>query len=66
MIKYDWMKWHEYRHFLGYPGVRLHLPMQGVQVPSVIVELRSHVPPGQKTITSNRNNIVTNSMKSFF
>ena len=54
MIKYDWEKWYEYRHVPGRPVVRLHLPVQGVQVPSVIVELRSQVPPGQKTKTSNR------------
>ena len=33
------------------PVVRLRLPMQGVQVRSLVQELRSYVPPGQKTET---------------
>ena len=28
--------------------LRLHLPMQGVWVQSLVAELRSHMPPGQK------------------
>ena len=31
--------------------IRLHLPMQGVRVQSLVGELRSHVPRGQKTKT---------------
>ena len=46
-------------------GLRLCLPMQGVQFPSLVGELRSHMPLGQKTKTANRNNIVTNLIKTF-
>ena len=38
--------------------------MQGVQVWSLVGELRSHMPRGQKTKTLNRSNIVTNSIKT--
>ena len=31
--------------------LRLRLPVQGVQVPSLVGELRSHMPGGQKTKT---------------
>ena len=44
--------------------LRLRLPMQGVSVQSLVGELRSHTPHGQKTETLNRRNIVTNSMKT--
>ena len=44
--------------------LRLHLPVQGVQVQSLVGELRSHMPQGQKTKTSNRSNIVTNPIKT--
>ena len=44
--------------------LRLHLPIQEVQVPSLARELRSHMPRGQKTKTQNRSNIVTNSIKT--
>ena len=43
---------------------RLHLPVQGVQVQSLVGELRSHMPQGQKTKTQNRSNIVTNLIKT--
>jgi len=46
-------------------GLGFCLPMQGVQFPSLVGELRSHVPLGQKTKTANRNNIVTNLIKTF-
>ena len=39
------------RVFLVVQWLRLCLPMQGVQVPSLVGELRSHMPPGQKTKT---------------
>ena len=38
--------------------------MQGVQVRSLVGELRSHVPLGQEIETENRSNIVTNSIKT--
>jgi len=44
--------------------LRLHLPMLGVRVRSLIGELRSHIPHGQETKTLNRSNIVTNSIKT--
>ena len=37
--------------------------MQGVQVQSLVQELRSHMPCGQKTKAQNRSNIVTDSIK---
>ena len=43
---------------------RLHLPVQGEQVQSLVGELRSHMPQGQKTKTQNRSNIVTNLIKT--
>ena len=46
-------------------GLRLHLSMQGVQVQSLLRELRFPHAWGPKTKTKNRNNIVTNSMKTF-
>ena len=39
--------------------LRFPLPIQGVWVQFLIRQLVSHVPPGQKTKTLNRNNIVT-------
>ena len=41
----------------------LHFPVQGAQVPSLVRELRSHKPPGQKKKhkKENRSDIVTNS-----
>ena len=52
--------------FLGNPRkwLNLCLPMQGLQVQSLVEELRSHVPLGQKAKTENRSNIVTNSIKT--
>ena len=44
--------------------LRLHLPVQGVWVWSLIRELSSHLPRGQKTKTWNRGYIVTNSIKT--
>ena len=37
----------------------------GVQVQSLVGELRSDMPRSQKIKTENRNNIVTNSIKTF-
>ena len=45
-------------------GLRFRLPMQGVQVCSLVRELRSHMPHGQKNKTENRSNSVTNSIKT--
>ena len=45
--------------------LRLCLPMQGVWVQCLVGKLRSHMPWGQETKTENRNNIVTNSIKTF-
>ena len=44
--------------------LRLRLPMQGVWVQSLVRELRSHMPQGQKTKTENRSNNVTNSIQT--
>ena len=44
--------------------LRLCLPMKGVAVQSLVGELRSHTPHGEKPKTLNRNNIVTNSIKT--
>ena len=44
--------------------LRPQLLMQGVQVPSLVGEIRSHVPRGQKTETSNRSHPVTDSIKT--
>ena len=44
--------------------LRPHLPMQGVQIWSLVGELRSHLPRGKKSKTWNRRNIVTNSIKT--
>ena len=40
--------------------LRLHLSMLGLQVQSLIRELKCHMPSSQNTKTLNRNNIVTN------
>ena len=56
--------------------LRLHLPMQGVWVRSLVGELRSHMPPDQKKQNkkknkkktqniNNRSSIVTNSIKIY-
>ena len=42
----------------------LRLPMQEVQVRSLVRELRPHTPPDQKTKTQNRSNIVTDSIQT--
>ena len=45
--------------------LRLCLPMQGVQVGSLVGELGSCMPPGQKTKKAqNRSSIVANSIKT--
>ena len=44
--------------------LRLHLPMQGVRVQSLVGELRFRVPCCQKTKKKHRSNIVTNSIKT--
>ena len=40
------------------------LPVQELQVQSLVREVRSHMPHGQKTKTSNRSNILTDSTKT--
>ena len=44
--------------------LRLHLPVQGVWIRSMVRELSSHMPCHQKTKIENRSNIVKNSMKT--
>ena len=44
--------------------LKLCLPKQSAWVPSLIGELRSHMPPGQQTATGSRSNIVTNLIKT--
>ena len=44
--------------------LRLPFPMQEVWVQSLVKELRSNMPHSQKPKTSNRSNIVTNSIKT--
>ena len=44
--------------------LRLCLPMQGALVRSLVRELRSQVPHGQKPKMENGSNIVTNSTKT--
>ena len=43
--------------------LRLHLPTQD-SVRSLVMELRFHMPQGQKVKAWNRSKIVTNSMKT--
>ena len=51
--------------FLAVQWLRLHLPMQGVQVWSLVRELRPHMTRGQKDQKrKNRSSIVTNSIKT--
>ena len=52
------------RDFPGQQWLRLCLPMQGVWVRSLVGELGSHMPQGQKATTQNRSNIVTNSINT--
>ena len=49
---------------LAVQWLRLRLPMQAVHVRSLVGELRSHMPHGQKTKTQNRSNIITHSVKA--
>ena len=42
----------------------LHLPVQGVQVQSLVRKLGSPMPHGRKTKTENINNVVTNSVET--
>ena len=46
--------------------LRVCLPIEGVPVPSLVGELRSHMSPGQKkkNKTQNRSNLLTNSVKT--
>ena len=44
--------------------LRLHLPMQGVWVPSLVGELRPHVPHGQKNKTQNKISVATDLIKT--
>ena len=46
-------------------GLRIHLSVQDLQVQSLVGELRSHIPCGQRAETENRNNMTTNSIKTF-
>ena len=50
--------------FLVVQCLSLHLPMQKVQVQSLVEELRSHVTHGQKIQTDNRSNIIINSIEA--
>ena len=51
---------------LVFQWLRLHLPIQGLRVQSLMGALRSHMPWGQETKhKTNRSNILTNSMKTF-
>ena len=49
---------------LGLQWLRLHLLMQGVWVWTMVGELRSHRPHGQKTKTENRSSVATNSTET--
>ena len=49
---------------LAVQWLRLCLPMQGVQVRSLLQKLRSHMPRGQKNKTKNRSSTVTSSIKT--
>ena len=53
--------------FQAVQWLRLHLPMQGVRVRSLVWKLRSHMPCDHKTKTlkNNRSNSVTNSISTF-
>ena len=48
-------------------GLRLHLPVQRMQVPSLVRELRAHMshstPPPKEKKTKHKSNIVANSIK---
>ena len=54
----------EDRDFSSGPVVWTSPSNAGVWVRSLVRYLRSHVPPGQKTKTEDRNNIVTNTIKT--
>lgn len=43
---------------------RCCLPIRGMQIQSLVREVRSHMPASQKTQTQNRNNIVTSPIKT--
>ena len=49
---------------LAVPWLRLHLPTQGVQVRSLLGELRFHMLSGQTTKTWNRSTIATKSIEN--
>ena len=49
---------------LAVQWLQFPLPKQGLQVQSLVGELRSHMPCGQKAKTLNRSNTVTNSIKT--
>ena len=54
--------------FLGtrlvFQWLRLHFPVWEVQVPSLVRDLRSHMPCSQTTKIENRSSIVTNSIRT--
>ena len=50
--------------FPGGPLAKASLPPQGMRIQSLVGEVGSHMPHGQKTKTQNRSNIVTNSTKA--
>ena len=50
-LRQNFCKIERYRDFLVSPVVTLCRPMQGVQVQSMISDLRSHMPCGQGTKT---------------
>ena len=62
--KFHHQKWMIAGTSLVVQWLRLGLPMQGVGVQSLVRELRSHVPHGQKIKTQNRSNTVANSIKT--
>ena len=49
---------------LAVQWLRLHLPKQGVQVGSLVWEVRSHMLQNKKLKTQNRRDSVTNSIKT--
>ena len=53
-----------WRDFSGGPMVKTSPFGAGVQVRSLVGELKSHMPPGQKTKIQNRINVVANLIKT--
>ena len=59
-----WFRKYRLRDFPGYPGGETSPSNAEVRFRSLVKELRSHMPHGQKTEHKNRSNIVTNSIKT--